>query len=150
MTRRILYALGCAVVFAPAAMAADTELSGRWVSTQYVTFTNPSRAGSAFFLDIDVAKDGSFQGTWDQYSCLSYPGAYGTSTISCSRVKKPAKARGKFSLTAGKGEIELEKLGKGSFTYKLEKDLVLELPKDWLKQGDPVLYTTRLARPKER
>ena len=87
------------------------------------------RAGSAFCLDIDVAKDGSFQGTWDQYSCISYPGAYGTSTISCSRVKKPAKARGKFSLTAGKGEIELEELGKGSFTYKREKNWSWSCPR---------------------
>jgi hypothetical protein len=136
------------LVFSPAARGQDAiQLPGRWVSTERVTFTNPKLAGSAFYLDIDVAKDGSFQGTWDQYSCFSYPGAYGTSTISCSRVKKPAKARGKFSLTAAKGEIELEKLGKGSFSYKLEKGLLLELPKDWLKQGDAVLYTTRLARP---
>jgi len=148
MTGRILCALGFAA-FSWAADAQDaSQLPGRWVSTERVTFTNPALAGSAFYLDIEVAKDGSFHGTWDQYTCLSYPGAYGISTISCSRVKKPARARGKFGASTGKGEIELEKLGKGSFTYKFEKKgLLLELPKGWLKQGDPVLYTTRLARP---
>ncbi|HET9735571.1 MAG TPA: hypothetical protein VFP62_09870 [Burkholderiales bacterium] len=120
------------------------ELSGRWVSTDHVTFTNPSRAGSAFFLDIVIAKDGTFQGVWDAYTCFSYPGAYSTMIISCSRAKKPAKVRGKFNLTAGNGEIELEQLGRSSFKHMLGPKLNVELPKDWLKQGDPVLYTSQL------
>jgi hypothetical protein len=122
------------------------ELSGRWVSTEHVTFTNPSLAGSSFFLDIVIAKDGTFQGVWDAYICNSYPGAYSTMIISCSRAKKPAKARGKLRLAAGKGEIELERLGRSSFTYTLGPKLSLELPKDWLKQGDPVLFTSQLER----
>ena len=122
------------------------ELSGRWVSTEYVTFTNPTRAGSAFFLDIVIAKDGTFQGVWDAYTCFSYPGAYSTMTISCSRTKRPAKARGKFNLTEGSGEIELERLGRSSFKYAPGPRLNLELPKGWLKQGDPVLYTSQLVR----
>ncbi len=122
------------------------ELSGHWVSTEHVTFTNPSRAGSSFYLDIVIAKDGTFQGVWDAYTCFSYPGAYSTMTISCSRVKKPAKARGKLNLATGSGELELEQLGRSSFKYTLGPKLTLELPKDWLKQGDPVLYTSQLAR----
>ena len=124
-----------------------TQLSGRWVSTEHVTFTNPSRAGSSFFLNIVIAKDGTFQGTWDAYSCISYPGPYSTMTISCSRVRRPAKARGKFDLTARSGEIELDQLGRTSFAYTLGTELLLELPKDWLKQSDAVLYTSKLARP---
>lgn len=124
-----------------------TELSGRWVSTERVTFTNPSRAGSSFFLNIVIAKDGTFQGTWDAYACLSYPGPYSTVTISCSRAQRPAKARGKFDVTARRGEIELDQLGRTSFAYTLGAELLLELPKDWLKQGDAVLYTSKLARP---
>jgi hypothetical protein len=47
---------------------------------------------------------------------------------------------------AGRGEIELEKLGRTSFKYKLAKELVLELPKDWQKKGGAaVLYTTKLS-----
>ncbi len=122
------------------------ELSGRWVSTEYVSFTNPSHAGSSFFLDIVIAKDGTFQGVWDAYICNSYPGAYSTSIISCSRVKKPAKVRGKFNLTSGSGEIELERAGRSSFRYTLGPKLKLELPKNWLKQGDPVLFTSQLER----
>lgn len=122
------------------------ELSGRWASTEHVTFTNPSRAGSSFFLDIVIAKDGTFQGVWDAYTCFSYPGAYSTMIISCSRVKKPAKARGKLNLATGSGELELEQLGRSSFKYTLGPKLTLELPKDWLKQGDPVMYTSQLER----
>ena len=124
-----------------------TQLSGRWVSTQHATFTNASLAGSSFFLDIVVAKDGTFQGIWDTYACTSYPGPYSTMIISCSRVQRPAKARGKFDLTARSGEIELDRLGRTSFAYTLKTELLLELPRDWLKQGDAVLYTSKLARP---
>jgi hypothetical protein len=123
-----------------------TQLSGRWVSTEHVTFTNPSRAGSSFFLDIVIAEDGTFQGTWDAYSCISYPGPYSTMIISCSRVQRPAKARGNFNLAARSGEIELDQLGRTSFAYSLGTELLLELPRDWLKQSDPVLYTSKLAR----
>jgi hypothetical protein len=126
------------------------EFPGRWASTQHVTFTNPSRAGSAFFLDVVIAKDGTFQGVWDAYTCFSYPGAYSTVTISCSRVKKPAKARGKLNLTTGSGELELDQLGRSSFKYTLGPKLTLELPKDWLKQGDPVMYTSQLERKPEK
>jgi hypothetical protein len=145
---------GWALAFSWSARAVDgaqaggivTQLTGRWVSTEYVTFTNPARAGSAFFLDVVIAKDGSFQGTWDEYSCISYPGPYSTVTISCSRVQRPAKARGRFDLTARSGEIELDRLGRSSFGYTLGTELIVELPKDWLKQGDAVLYTSKLAR----
>jgi hypothetical protein len=120
-------------------------IEGRWISPESVTFTNPALAGSAFHLDIVVAQDGAFQGTWDSYQCFSYPSAYGA-IISCSRVKHPAKARGRLDRMAGRGEIELEKLGRTSFRYKLGKELVLELPKDWQRKGgDAVLYTSKLS-----
>ena len=123
-----------------------TQLSGRWTSTEHVTFTNPALAGSSVFLDIAIAEDGTFQGTWDAYTCMSYPGAYSTMIISCSRTRRPENARGKFNLTARDGEIVLDKLGQTSFTYSLGTELLLNLPEDWLKQGDPVLYTSKLAR----
>lgn len=122
-----------------------TPLSGRWVSTEHVTFTNPALAGSAFFLDIVIADDGTFQGAWDSYSCTSYPGPYSTMIISCSRVRQLASASGTFDLATRTGAIDLDRLGRSSFAFSLGTELVLALPKGWLKQGDPVLYTSRLA-----
>ncbi len=123
-----------------------SQLSGRWTSTAYVTFTNPALAGSSFFLDIAIAEDGTFQGVWDSYSCTSYPGAYSTMIISCSRVMSPQKARGKFNLAARDGEIVLDNLGRTSFTYSPGAELLLNLPRDWLREGVPVLYMSKLAR----
>jgi hypothetical protein len=132
---------------APSQAAGGTmQLPGRWVATEHVTFTNPALAGSAFYLDVVVAPDGTFQGTWDTYTCLSYPGPYSTTIISCSRVKRPAKARGKLDATAGTGEIQLDGLGRSAFTYRLGTELLLELPKSWARQNEPVLYTSKLAR----
>ena len=155
LTLVIALVCGCVqvVVFNWSARANDrtqpggivTQLSGRWVSTQHVTFTNASLAGSSFYLDIVIASNGTFEGTWDTFTCTSYPGMY--STISCSRVQRPARARGKFDLTARRGEIELDQLGRTTFSYTLGTELLLELPRDWLKQGDAVLFTSKLSRP---
>jgi len=157
LTLVIALVCGCmqVVAFSGSARADDraqaggivTQLSGRWVSTQHVTFTNASLAGSSFFLDIVIAKDGTFQGTWDTYTCISYTGPYSTMMISCRRVQRPTKVRGKSDLTARRGELELDQLGRTSFAYTLGTELLLELPRDWLKQGDAVLYTSKLARP---
>jgi hypothetical protein len=123
-----------------------TQLSGHWVSTEYVTFTNPLLAGSSFFLDIVIARDGTFEGAWDEYICSSFPGAYGISIISCTRVRRPAKAYGQFNEAARNGVIVLDQAGRTSFTYSLGTNLLLELPKDWLKEDVPVLYKSELVR----
>lgn len=123
------------------------QLAGHWLSSPHVTFTNPSSAGSSFFLDIVIAADGAFQGMWDSYVCTSYPGAYGINIISCSRVKRPARVRGRLDSTTKSGEIDLEQLGRSTLRYTLGTELVFQLPKDWLTQGgDAVLYTTKLTR----
>jgi hypothetical protein len=122
------------------------KLAGHWVSSPHVTFTNPLGAGSSFFLDIVIGPDGVFQGIWDEYTCMSYPGAYGINIISCSRVQRPARVHGTLDLTNGTGEIDLDQLGRSSFKYSVGIELILHLPKQWLNQGDPVLYTTKLTR----
>lgn len=145
-------ALAVALLLALPALAQKpgAHIQGRWVSPESVTFTNAALAGSAFHLDIVVAQDGAFQGTWDTYQCISYPSAYGA-IISCSRVKHPAKVRGKLDRTAGRGEIDMEKLGKTSFKYTLGKELVFDLPKNWQKKGgDAVLYASKLSPAQQR
>jgi hypothetical protein len=145
MNRLAALAVALLLTLPALAQKPGAPIEGRWISPESVTFTNPALAGSAFHLDIVVAQDGAFQGTWDSYQCFSYPSTYGA-IISCSRVKHPAKARGRLDRMAGRGEIELEKLGRTSFKYKLAKELVLELPKDWQRKGgDAVLYTSKLS-----
>ena len=139
-------------LLSPRAALADPTLAGHWTSPEHVTFTNPARSGSAFWLDITVAPDGRFTGTWDAYLCTSFPGAYGTMIISCGRAKTPAKAQGKLDLSAGTGEITLEKLGKSAFALQGRADggtvheLVIDLPEHWLKGQDVILRTSKVAR----
>jgi len=60
--------------------------TGSWQSAGSATYTNPALTGADLYLDINVSKDGSFRGTWGQYLCTTYPGAYGISTYSCTRT----------------------------------------------------------------
>ena len=131
-----------------AAKEAD-PVSGRWTSNDNVAMTSP-KAGAKFFLDIVVAKDGSFKGSWEEYVCFNYPGPYGIVTISCQRSRKPAPASGRLDNAARTGTIELQRLGKSAFRFKSgsnqkgQPQLEIELPREWLKQGAPVLYETSL------
>jgi hypothetical protein len=139
--------LGVACVLLAAPLAAADIPAGRWASND--NWTTTGKAGSRFFLDVTVAADGSFKGSWEEYVCFNFQGAYGIVTVSCQRSKKPSPASGKLD-AAGAGSIELARLGKTSFRYKRapnkkgEPQLDLELPRGWLKQGDPVLYEASL------
>ena len=129
--------------------AADTPAPGRWASNDNVATTG-SKTGAKFFLDIAVSADGSFKGTWEQYVCFNYPGAYGIVTVACQRSRKPAAASGRLDAAAGAGTIDLQGLGKSSFRFKRaanpkgQPQLDIELPREWLKQGAPVLYEASL------
>jgi len=129
--------------------AAD-PVTGRWASSDNVSSSGTAKAGARFFLDITVAGDGSFKGTWEEYVCFNYPGAYGIQIVSCQRSKKAQPAAGRLNAAAGSGEIDLKGMGKSSFTFKSAKtqkgqpQLDIALPKEWLKQGAPVLYETSL------
>ena len=130
--------------------AAD-PVTGRWASGDNVSSSGTAKAGARFFLDVTVAGDGRFKGTWEEYVCFNYPGAYGIQIVSCQRSKKAQPASGRLNATANTGEIDLKGMGKSSFTFKAAKtqkgqpQLDVVLPKEWLKQGAPVLYETSLS-----
>jgi hypothetical protein len=134
---------------ARAAFAAGAPV-GPWQSPPSVTFTNPALAGSEFSLSIDIAADGSFRGSWAQYTCTNFPGALGTSIISCSRTQGAA-ASGRVG-AGGDGTIDLAGLGRSQFTWRApsENELVFELPKQWQDKTTPVLYRSRLSRAKQQ
>jgi hypothetical protein len=134
-----------------AALAAGPGVaSGRWASNNNVSMTG-GKAGAKFFLEVVVAADGSFTGSWEQYLCFNYPGAYGIVTVACQRSRKPQAASGRLDAAAGTGRIELKGLGKSSFRFKSatnakgQPQLDIELPCDWLKEGEAVLYETSLS-----
>jgi hypothetical protein len=129
-----------------AASAAEPQLpTGHWQSPPSGTYTNPALTGAEFFLDIDVASDGSFRGVWGQYFCTAYPGAYGISIYSCSRMGSK-RASGRFG-PGGGGVIELDKLGRSAFSWSTPRagELAIDLPKNW--QGEEqILYRARMTR----
>jgi len=120
--------------------------TGNWQSPGHVTYTNPFLAGDEFFLNIDVAKDGSFRGTWSQYFCMSSVGAYGVRIISCSKTGSDG-VTGKFG-AGNEGVIDLEKLGRSAFTWKAPTadELAIDLPQNWQDPNDAVLYRARMTR----
>jgi hypothetical protein len=144
-----LWIAAVACMLAHAVQATDWPTAGRWASADHVTVTSP-KAGAKFFLDITVGPDGSFKGSWEEFVCFNYSGPYGIVTISCQRSKKPSPASGKLDFSTGTGKLDLARLGKGAFRFKMapnakqEPQLDIELPKDWLRQGAPVLYETTL------
>jgi hypothetical protein len=141
--------LFAACLLALPAAAAD-PVTGRWASSDYVSSTGTAKAGARFFLDVTVAADGSFKGTWEDYVCFNYPGAYGVPIVSCQRSKKASPASGRLDAAARSGTVDLKGLGKTSLRFKAattrkgQPQLDIELPRDWLKQGAPVLYETSL------
>ena len=148
MTRSYLVAAALLIV-APSPGLAQVA-AGRWASNDNASMST-AKAGSKFFLDVVVSRDGSFKGTWEEYVCFNYTGPYGIVTAACQRSKKPSPASGRLDASAGTGRIDLERLGKGTFKFKAaanqkgQPQLDIELPRNWLKQGDPVLYETSLS-----
>jgi hypothetical protein len=136
----ILLVLRCAFAQTAAAPA------GNWQSPGHVTYTNAFLVGDEFYLNVDVAKDGSFRGVWGQYFCTQSIGAYGVAIISCSLVGKDPVS-GKFG-PGNQGFINLEKLGRSDFTWKTANadELALDLPQYWRGESEAILYRARLTR----
>jgi hypothetical protein len=130
------------------ASAQESQLpSGKWRSGAAETHTNPALAGAGLYLDLDVASDGSFRGTWGQYFCTAYPGAYGIAIHSCSMnptTRKPVS--GRFG-PGRQGVIDLQQLGRSAFTWTAPSsdELTIELPKNW-QGGGAILYRARMTR----
>jgi hypothetical protein len=144
-----LVAAICVSVGAGARAGDETVAAGRWTSAEHQSVSGTAKVGAKFFLDVAVANDGSFKGTWEPYaSCNTYPGAYGINIVSCQRSKDGKAASGRFDASAGTGRIALEGLGESAFTFKVttspKPKLDLELPRDWQKTGAAVLYEATL------
>lgn len=133
-------------IAAATGVAQEQQLpTGIWKSASSATFTNPALTGAEMYLSIDVAQDGSFRGVWSQYFCTAYPGAYGSSIYSCSRMGSYGVS-GRFG-PGREGIIELEQLGRSAFTWTApgSDELALDLPKNW-QGSDAILYRARLTR----
>jgi hypothetical protein len=129
-----------------AASAAQAPLpTGHWQSPGSGTYTNPAMTAAEMYLNIDVANDGSFRGTWGRYFCTAYPGAYGISMYSCTPTGSD-RASGRFG--AGRtGVIVLDRLGRSAFSWNRSGAgaLAIDLPKTW--QGEAqILYRARMTR----
>ena len=123
---------------------------GRWASSDNVATTDPAKVGAKFFLDMVVAGDGSFKGTWEQYVCFNYPGPYGIVTVACQRARQAQAASGRLDAVSGTGQIDMKGLGKSAFRFKAttnqkgQPQLDIELPRNWQDPRTPVLYETSL------
>jgi hypothetical protein len=139
-------------ILLPVSGRAESEVAaGRWVSPDHMTVSGPGKVGARFFLDIALAADGSFKGSWEAYdACFTSSGPYGINTTSCQRSKKPKPAAGRLDAASKEGKVVLEGLGESALRFKLgstssgKPQLEIALPKDWQKQGDPVLYEALL------
>ena len=122
---------------------------GNWQSVRTETYTSPLHpvvTRAEFYLNIDVASDGSFRGQWGEYTCVSSVGAFGYSIFPCRSSASIGRASGSFR-PAGQGVIELEKLGRSSFSWSTPSidELEIDLPTNW--QGSQAeFHRARLAR----
>jgi len=145
-TRLRDFALLAGTIAAVGAFAQESRIpTGSWQSAGSATYTNPALTGADLYLDINVAKDGSFRGTWGQYLCTAYPGAYGISTYSCTRTGSN-RVSGRFG-PRRQGTIDLDKLGRSPFAWTAPSadEVAIDLPKNW-QGSDAVLYRARLTR----
>jgi hypothetical protein len=146
---RLALAAACLAVCLTAPAAAFGQSAplpaGNWRSPASATYTNPAYTSSELFLDIVVAADGSFRGTWGQYFCTAYPGAFNVGIYSCSRTGSRSVS-GRFGPDR-RGVIELDQLGRSAFSWSAPAadELAIELPKNW-QGSDPILYRTRMTR----
>jgi hypothetical protein len=145
LLRGLTILVGSIAAVAAAAAQATQLPTGNWQSPSSATFTNPALTGGTLYLNIDVANDGSFRGTWGQYLCNSYPGAYGIFIYSCQRIGAKS-ASGKFG-PGREGVIDLQELGRSAFSWSAPSadELAMDLPKNWQGQ-DAILYRARMTR----
>jgi hypothetical protein len=145
-TRQRLTVFAALIPAAVGGLAQEPQLpAGNWQSASSATYTNAALTGAELYLNIDVAKDGSFRGEWGQYFCTSHPGAYGTGIWSCGRIGSH-RVSGRFG-PGRQSVIDLETLGRSAFSWAAPSvdELAIDLPQHW--QGtDAILYRARLTR----
>ena len=123
------------------APASSGAVAGRWVSTEWASYTNAAMLSADFYLEVAIAGDGSFQGSWARYQCLTQ--AYGI--WSCGKGPLEGSVSGRLD-ASGTGQIDLERLGRSALTWTARSgsEVVLELPSAW--QGQNVLFRATIKR----
>ena len=121
--------------------------TGKFRSGTTETFANAFLAGAGLYLDIDVASNGNFTGSWGQYFCTGYPGAYGIAIQSCSMYGGTKPVSGRFG-PGNQGVINLEQLGLSTFTWTAASadELAIDLPKYWRGEEEDILWRARMTR----
>ena len=150
MVRLMVFTLVMATVAAALARQPISP-TGNWQSVRSETYSTPLHpvvTRAEFYLNIEVASDGSFRGQWAEYTCVPSIGAFGVSTYSCRSSASGGRASGKFG-PAGQGAIELEKLGGSAFTWSAPSinELAIDLPRNWQAgQASAAYHRARMTR----
>jgi hypothetical protein len=147
MSRLIVFILSIAT--ASLLAGSQTAPAGNWRSVTNDTFTSPLHpvvTRAEFYLNIDVASDGSFRGQWSEYSCVPSIGAYGYNTFPCRAAASSGRVSGNLG-PAGQGVIEMEKLGRSAFDWSTPSinELEIALPRNW-QGSQAVFHRARMTR----
>jgi hypothetical protein len=120
--------------------AASSAAAGRWISPSSMAYTNAAMVSADIHLEVAVASDGTFRGSWARYLCLVQ--TYGI--WSCGKGDSEGAASGRLEAN-GTGSIELERIGRSTLTWRVKSasEIAVELPRDW--QGG-VLFRSTLKR----
>jgi hypothetical protein len=124
----------------PAPASGGGVPEGRWVSPPHMSYTNAAMVSADIYLEVAIAGDGGFRGSWGRYLCLTQ--LYGI--WSCGKSPLEGAVSGRLAAD-GTGAIELERVGRTTLAWKPKSatELVLELPRDW--QGG-VLFRSTVKR----
>ena len=147
MARLMVVTLSIAT--AAGALIQQVAPTGNWQSVANDTYSSPLHpvvTGAEFYLNIDVANDGSFRGQWGAYTCVPSIGAYGYSTYPCRSSLSNGRVSGNFG-PAGQGVIELEKLGRTALHWSTPSihELAIDLPRTW-QGSQAVFHRARMTR----
>jgi hypothetical protein len=120
--------------------ATSTVPAGRWVSTEWASYTNAAMVSADFYLTITLDETGRFSGSWGRYVCLTQ--TYGI--WSCGFDRLEGTATGTLA-PDGTGVIDLERVGRSALVWRAKSttELALELPRDW---QDGVLFRSSVKR----
>jgi hypothetical protein len=148
MVRLMVFTLSIATA-AGALARQQNAPTGNWQSVRNETYSSPLHpvlTRAEFYLNIDVASDGSFRGQWGEYTCVSSIGALGSSTFPCRSGASSGRASGSFA-PSGQGVIELEKLGRSAFDWNAPSmnELAIDLPRHW-QGSEAIFHRARLTR----
>jgi hypothetical protein len=149
MARLLVFTLSIATAAAGALARQQIVPAGNWQSVRNETYSSPLHpvvTRAEFYLNIDIASDGSFRGQWGEYTCVPSIGAYGYSTYPCRSSASSGRVSGNFS-PAGQGVIELEKLGRSAFNWSTPSitELAIDLPRNW-HGSEAVFHRARMTR----